>query len=156
MTLPPALLRVADTCRRIVWRGFGPRTVGVRGLVVDEHRRVLLVRHSYGPRLWHLPGGGVKRRESLVDALRRELREEVGIIVDGQLALHGVFSSLTEGKSDHISVFVVDRWRREHAESAEIDYFAFFELGGLPDDVSPGTRRRLEEWGGQRTITFAW
>jgi len=42
--------------------------------------RVLLIRHEKGEKVyWLLPGGGVHSGESLVQALRRELQEEVGI-----------------------------------------------------------------------------
>ena len=42
--------------------------------------RILLCRHEKpGKEYWLLPGGGVNSGESLVDALRRELSEEVGI-----------------------------------------------------------------------------
>jgi ADP-ribose pyrophosphatase YjhB (NUDIX family) len=42
--------------------------------------RLLLCRHEKpGKEYWLLPGGGVKSGESLVDALRRELLEEVGL-----------------------------------------------------------------------------
>ena len=48
--------------------------------------RVLLCRHEKpGKEYWLLPGGGVNTGESLVDALRRELWEEVGI--DRELAI---------------------------------------------------------------------
>jgi len=42
--------------------------------------RLLLCRHEKpGKEYWLLPGGGVNSGESLVDALHRELNEEVGI-----------------------------------------------------------------------------
>ncbi len=43
--------------------------------------RILLCRHEKTGRgdYWLLPGGGVNAGESLMDALHRELREEVGI-----------------------------------------------------------------------------
>ena len=154
---PPArLLPLADRTRRLVWKAFGPRTIGIRGLIVDGERRVLLVRHTYGPRQWHLPGGGVKRRESLVEALHRELREEVGVIVDGDVRLHGVFSNLSEGKSDHISVFVVEHWRRADSDSTEIDSARFFPSDDLPDEVSRGTARRIGEWLRDEPTGFIW
>src|SRR5687768_16684498 len=139
-----------------MWRAIGPRTVGVRGLVLDGDDRVLLVRHTYGAAYWHLPGGGVHRRESIVAALHRELREETGVIVTGPVRLIGTYSSLTEGKSDHISVFVVDTFEREHADSGEIDAARFFPMDELPEDASPATKRRIEDLRRGEVRAFDW
>jgi 8-oxo-dGTP diphosphatase len=51
--------------------------------------RILLIRHEKAGRgeYWLLPGGGVNAGESLVDALHRELSEEVGI--DDELPVEG-------------------------------------------------------------------
>jgi ADP-ribose pyrophosphatase YjhB (NUDIX family) len=54
--------------------------------------RLLLCRHEKpGKEYWLLPGGGVKSGESLVDALHRELEEEVGLAeempVEGPIAI---------------------------------------------------------------------
>lgn len=60
----------------------GPRIrEAVRALVLDDSHRVLLVRFEFpdaGTR-WALPGGGIEPGESPVDALRRELDEELGL-----------------------------------------------------------------------------
>ena len=47
--------------------------------IEDLANRVLLVRQAAGFKLWTLPGGKVKRGESLVKALKREIREETGL-----------------------------------------------------------------------------
>jgi 8-oxo-dGTP diphosphatase len=55
----------------------------VRALVVDTDQRVLLVRFEFPTATrWALPGGGLEPGENHLDALRRELEEEVGL-VDG-------------------------------------------------------------------------
>jgi ADP-ribose pyrophosphatase YjhB (NUDIX family) len=61
--------------------------------VITDGGHVLLVRHTYGPRGWDLPGGTVKRGEAPVDAASREMNEELGVSIQdwrpiGQLELN--------------------------------------------------------------------
>ena len=54
-----------------------------RAVIVDSDGRVLLVRFEFPDRqVWACPGGGLEPGESHEDALRRELREEVGLEVE--------------------------------------------------------------------------
>jgi ADP-ribose pyrophosphatase YjhB (NUDIX family) len=156
------LLRVADRARRLVWRVAGPRMIGVRAIVVHpDDGKVLLVRHSYGREAWYLPGGGVKRRETIEQAVRREVREEADIDVTGPIRLLGTYSNLREGKSDHISVFVVEHWRsltEVKGGDAEIAEARFVDPlpHALPAATSAGTRRRLEEWHKGDVRAYDW
>lgn len=55
---------------------------GVAVLAVTDDRRVVLTReyrHPVGQVIFDLPGGGMKRGESLEEAALRELREEAGL-----------------------------------------------------------------------------
>ena len=49
--------------------------------IENDEGDVLLVRQTAGQKLWTLPGGKVKRNESLERALKREIREETGLRV---------------------------------------------------------------------------
>jgi 8-oxo-dGTP diphosphatase len=51
------------------------------GAVVVRDGKALLIKRGHEPRKgeWSLPGGIVELGESLVDALRREMREETGL-----------------------------------------------------------------------------
>jgi 8-oxo-dGTP diphosphatase len=57
--------------------------VGVGGVVVQDGR-ALIVKRAHEPRKgeWSLPGGIVELGETLVDAARREIKEETGLDVD--------------------------------------------------------------------------
>lgn len=64
--------------------GVGPRLVVVAAVVEDRHR-FLVTRRPPGVHLagmWEFPGGKIDPDESHVAALRRELREELGVDAD--------------------------------------------------------------------------
>ena len=62
------------------WFVRRPYTYGVKCIVRDDRGRVLFVRHTYADRtLWEVPGGGRRRSEEPEVAVRREMREELGI-----------------------------------------------------------------------------
>ncbi|HJT43756.1 MAG TPA: NUDIX domain-containing protein, partial [Rhizomicrobium sp.] len=76
----------------LVWRITKPRTIGVRAVVLDQEDRVALVRHTYTDQ-WYLPGGGVKKGESIEAALLRELKEELAIVGPHIERVLGVYHS---------------------------------------------------------------
>jgi 8-oxo-dGTP pyrophosphatase MutT (NUDIX family) len=150
------VLTAAHLARRTWWLAARPVSVGVLGLVLDGGGRVLLVEHTYR-RGWYLPGGGARRKEPLDEALRRELREEVGIEPSAAPRLHGVYWNFKEGKSDYVVVFVVERWTRRPTRSLEIAESRFFAPRALPEDVSPAARRRVAEHAaGESAVLAEW
>jgi ADP-ribose pyrophosphatase YjhB (NUDIX family) len=58
--------------------------VGVGAVIVDDKRRVVLVKRRYEPLAgqWSLPGGGLEIGETLEAGTAREVREETGLVVD--------------------------------------------------------------------------
>jgi len=158
MRSPLTPLRLAWHARNVWHRVARPLTMGVRAIVLDESdpRRVLLIRHSYIGG-WHLPGGGVDKNETLVTAMKREIREEVGLIVESDVQPLGMYARFRSGASDHVALFLVERWTgTPRADGFEITDVAFFPLDGLPGDTSAGTLRRLAEYRGEVPRAEHW
>ncbi|MEP0706641.1 MAG: NUDIX domain-containing protein [Parvibaculum sp.] len=138
--------KIARPLVRLYWRLRRPLTAGVRGMVFDGDGRVLLVRHTYIPG-WYLPGGGVERGETMLTSLRRELEEEVGVMLVGEARLHGLYANFREFKSDHVALYVVAEGAYEHRprRSPEIAESGFFAPNALPEGITPSTRARVRE-----------
>jgi 8-oxo-dGTP pyrophosphatase MutT (NUDIX family) len=118
-------------------------TLGVRVMAFDEGR-VVLVRHTYMPG-WYFPGGGLKRRESLEAAARREALEEAGVTLR-DLEFVGIYSNFGREVESMTGDF-------DH-EIAEVGVFA---LNDLPGGLHPATARRLGEYrDGHATPTGRW
>lgn len=141
--------RLAGKAARIVWRITRPRTIGVRAILLDQDGRIALVRHTYLDQ-WYLPGGGVKKGESIHAALFREMAEEVGVTDARIERVLGVYHSRREGKDDHIVIFVVqggpDASELRRADLAEIEDAGWFAPDALPASLSPATARRIAEY----------
>src|SRR5712692_10914648 len=68
--------------RRILDRTQPRFLVGVVGLGVTSRGEVILARHRFGSPRWRFLGGFLSRRESLEDALSREITEETGLRIE--------------------------------------------------------------------------
>lgn len=112
-------------------------TVVVGALVRDG--RILLVhrrpdKHAY-PDLWDLPGGLMEAGESELDALGRELHEELGVQVATGSATHLTRLSIGAPESPAVlSAWLVHDWQGTPANVApeEHDDLGWFDLAELP------------------------
>lgn len=85
----------------------------------------LLISRSKNKDFFIAPGGKIEKNESVKSALVRELKEELGIIVEkDSLEKFGTFYDSAAGKEKVIlkmDVFIVERWRGEIIPSNEIE-----------------------------------
>ena len=137
------MLRLVYLAYQIYSFIFRPLTLGVRIMMMQDGK-VLLVRHTYLEG-WFMPGGGVKRNETLDQAARREAHEEVGAQIN-EISLMGAYTHFLEWKSDHNILFFSDDFTLNGRHDREIAEARFFPLDKLPDKLYPSHRRRLEEY----------
>jgi 8-oxo-dGTP pyrophosphatase MutT (NUDIX family) len=137
------MIRLLYIGYRIYCFFFRPKTLGVRIMLI-KNDQVLLVRQTYIPG-WFMPGGGVKRGETLEQATRREAYEEIGAQM-GELTLLGAYTNFGEYKSDHNVLFYCTDFTFSGTRDNEIAETRFFPLDALPEELHSGHRNRLEEY----------
>jgi ADP-ribose pyrophosphatase YjhB (NUDIX family) len=123
-----------------------PMTLGVRAIALDDAGRVFLVRHTYVPG-FYLPGGGLERNETAIDALRRELAEEGRLELSEPPRLIGFYWNRRHSRRDHVALYLAHNVRQtaDRPPDWEIAESGFYPLDALPEDITPSTRARLQE-----------
>ena len=126
--------------------------------ILRREDRLLLCRHEKpGKEYWLLPGGGVNSGESLVDALHRELQEEVGIEdelpVEGPVAIVDSIAPQRSFAAKHVVhiIFAGDlgdrSLERVSSRDAAVRGHRLFGVGDLDDIVlHPPIQRFLARW----------
>lgn len=139
--LMPLAHRVRHHWRR--WRKVPLSGCGV--VICNLDGDVLLLRHSYGPGVWALPGGGIGRKETPEAAVRREVQEELGLAL-GQLSLVTVIEDTISGAPHTTHLFAAVTEQHPQIDRREVVEARFFPRHSLPEPQGPTTRARLDMW----------
>lgn len=127
--------RAPRAVRRWTVRLSHPRFAVTAGaLITDASGRVLLLKHRFRPGAgWGMPGGFIEAGEQPEEALRRELREEVGLEVE-KLKLFTTRAFKTPNQIE--IVFTARAVGDTNQLSFEIQKAAWFSPGDLPAELS--------------------
>lgn len=123
------------------------RRLTVEAVVMDSRDRVLLVRQGRTRHDWELPGGKVRKEESLLTALHREVEEETEIRIAPR-RLIGVYFIRDGIELFHNFVFVCDvssNGAKPKPNPPEIAECGFFSTDQLPKPIRPFTRQRISD-----------
>lgn len=119
----------------------------VRVLVRNQQGEVLLIKGWFSRQWWELPGGGIARNESPIEAAARELYEETGV-TDIRLRQIASFRHIDTATPYQVELFeatvptescgtpLIHRW--------EILEMGWFPLRNLPQSLNPLVARVLK------------
>lgn len=147
-------LRLYHLLRNAVLSLLAKRTIGVRMLLINEGK-ILLIKHTYQSG-WYTIGGGVDAEETPRQAMERELKEEVGVTLTSLPELFSVYYSRNEQRDDYVIFYIGHGCTQEETFCPEISETGWFSLHDLPEDLSPATRRRINEYLGKDQISDIW
>jgi 8-oxo-dGTP pyrophosphatase MutT (NUDIX family) len=95
--------------------------VSVKALVFDRDDRLLVLQNEDGH--WELPGGGWEHGETLEQAMRREVREELGVEIDriDSAAIHPCVGHAPDGAYPWLKLaMVVELSSHDYSAEAEM------------------------------------
>lgn len=117
--------------------------------IIQERGKVLLEKRSVEPFLgfWALPGGHVDYGETVELAVKREVREELGISVRIK-KLFGVYSNPKRHPFYHTVavVFLCEKTKGKLGLSNEVSEFRYFALNKLPKKIAFDHRKILKDF----------
>jgi 8-oxo-dGTP pyrophosphatase MutT (NUDIX family) len=133
--LPVPLQRLAFRCAFVVLFVYRfivrPSLHGVK-CVLTNSGTVLLVRHTYGPKEWDLPGGGLRRNEAPLTAATREMEEELGVVIEDWLVIGDVLARFQTTRSTmhcfHAELAEPDQVELNRGEILSARWFPYGEL----------------------------
>ena len=128
---------IVSPIRKFYWFIFRPKTKGVK-CMIQWQDKILFVRISYAHKGWTVPGGGVDKDETFEQAVRREVKEEVGIIL-GEVKMFREYITTKEYKIDTVQCF----WSKVERSDFKIDNTEIVEakwsdINNIPEPHRPG------------------
>ena len=117
-------------------------TVTAGAVIFNDQKQVLLLKHRFRAGSgWGLPGGFLERGEQPIDALRRELREEIELEVDDV----EVFAVRSFAKPKQVEVLFRARANGSvRPITIEVERAEWFALDSLPQGLPQDQRRYVE------------
>jgi len=134
-------------------KSYPSRPIPAVGAFIVRDGEVLLIRRAYEPCAgkWSIPGGAIELGETTIDALKREVFEELGVRLKSLklLDVYDYISRDEDGKIRYHYViidFLVDLESFKITPSSEIVEYGFFtrdEMLSMPDLV-PSVKAVIE------------
>jgi len=109
------------------------------GAIITKKNKVLL-HHRMDYDMWDLPFGGMEKGETIIQALKREVKEETGLKIK-PIRLTGVYQNFN--KEIVVMLFLAKIVSGKLIKNKEADAFDYFDHKKLPNNLAPKQKERI-------------
>lgn len=127
--------------------------VGCGALIMNDKNETLLQKRGKNSRnqvgYWSKPGGKVEFSETVEDAIRREIKEELGIDIELIRSLGFMDHVMKEEGQHWLSINYlakIVRGEPKNMEPDKHDEVRWFSLDNLPENLTQTTSEAIEEY----------
>jgi ADP-ribose pyrophosphatase YjhB (NUDIX family) len=128
--------------------------VSVGALILNKEGKILLGKRSNKTRnergAWEAPGGAVEFGERRIDAIKREMKEELGVDIHIVGVLHTADEIIKKDKQHWIPTTYIARIKDHQVpkimEPVKCDAIGWFSLSNLPKPLSGITKININEY----------
>jgi len=114
---------------------------GAFGIIFDKKKRVLLC-HRRDMDLWNLPGGGLKKKESPCEGVKREVKEETGLNIE-IIKTSNIYFKPKE--QEIVFCFVCKIKSGKIKINKEADEIKYFDFKKLPKNTAKSHIQRIKD-----------
>lgn len=143
----PEILSVIREAEELSFFESNDMPIGINCIILDKEGRILLAKRKnrFGAGSYGLIGGKVKKWETLEQAAIRELKEEIGILVEKE-DIEIINMNVTMDAKHIVQIgALVKKYRGipENKETNKCEEIAFFDLENLPE-LFEGSKGNIE------------
>lgn len=127
--------------------------IGCGALIINDKNETLLIKRTSKTRnengFWSKPGGGVEFGEKVEDAVKREIKEELGVEIE-LIKFLGFTNHIIKSESQHWVAFSylakIINGELKNLEPAKHEEIKWFKLDSLPEKISQTTIEPINEY----------
>lgn len=112
-------------------------------IIIKRENKILLTKHTYQT-LWTLPGGWINHDETLQEAARREIDEELGFSLE-KIEIINYELDKQRPVFNILAIATFNNTEYPKKSHPEIEQFDFFKINNLPD-MMPLHRAYIEKY----------
>lgn len=127
------------------------------GAIIENEKEEILLQFRADTKNYGVPGGNMELGESLIETLKREIFEEIGLEIEtSQANIFGVYSGdkcttiYPNGDEVQYVVFIYHIkinsnviFKNDYSESC---YLRYFSRNNLPEDIKESDKIWIEKW----------